>query len=138
MKGSLALLEEIRLYISHENELACVENGDSYTARFPTDGSFQNIRIPFKAFRRTEEAVGEAVQQLDPRAIRSISLRVDLKSQPQVKRTKKATKDLPSLSDSSTQGAFRLELNRIHVCSCSLWLRSSLAIHLLLRLAQHV
>ena len=103
--------------------LAVAETGDSFTARFQTTGHFQNIRIPYKAFRPTEETVGEAAQSLDPRLIKSLSLRVDLKGQPQVKKSRKPTqKDLSSLSD-STQGAFKLELNRIHVSNC--WLYST-------------
>ena len=83
-------------------------------ARFGTNGHFQNIRIPFSAFRRVDSAIGEAPQQLDPKTVRNLALSFENRSR---QATKPRGNDLAGLSSQADRD-FLVELNRINV-GCS-------------------
>lgn len=80
--------------------------------RFTTTGSFQNVRIPYSAFRRMDDGLGAAPQRLDPAAVRKLAICFENRSR-QAKAARN-TRDLESLS-SRADREFKLELNRIHV-----------------------
>ena len=82
-------------------------------ARFNTTTHFQNIRLPFNAFRKMEGPTGEGPQVLDPAAVRKLAIRFDNRGRPP---KKVASNDLTGLSDRGDRD-FSLEINRINVSS---------------------
>ena len=100
-------------------------------ARFNTTTHFQNIRLPFNAFRRMEgPPAGEGPQVLDPAAVRKLAVRFDNRGRPPKKVT---SNDLTGLSDRNDRD-FSLEINRINVSPillycCWLWLLSACMQH---------
>lgn len=90
---------------------SCSGTGENWMARFGTNGHFQNIRIPFSAFRRLDSAIAEAPQQLDPTAIRRLALSFENRSR---QSTKSRGNDLAGLSSQADRD-FLVELNRVHV-----------------------
>lgn len=92
------------------------ENGDSYISRFSTNGSFQNVRIPYNAFRKNEGASEEAPQQMLPEDIRSLAVMAEYRAR-SAKRSE--ARDLDSMMDRSDR-EFKLEINRIHVSTLEL------------------
>ena len=94
----------------------CAESGDTYTARFSTNNyAFQNIRVPYNAFRRNEGASEDAPYQLRPQDIRKMGIMAEYRS-----RAPRMTemRDLESMTDRSDR-QFKLEINRIHVSHSS-------------------
>ena len=80
-------------------------------ARFSTNNAFQNVRIPYSAFRKTEGASEDAPQRVRPEDIRQVGLLAEFRNRP----SKQAeARDLDSLTDRSDR-EFKLEINRIHV-----------------------
>lgn len=80
-------------------------------ARFGTNNHFQNVRIPFSAFRRMDSAAREGRLQLDPRDVRMLSVSFENRGRPS---SNSRGKDLGMLSSRSDR-EFCLELNRIMV-----------------------
>ena len=80
-------------------------------ARFTTNNTFQNVRIPYSAFRKNESSSEEAPQILRPQDMRKLGVLAEYRNKPS-----KALEngDLASLTDRSDK-QFKLEINRIHV-----------------------
>lgn len=82
--------------------------------RFTTTGSFQNVRIPYSAFRKMDDGMGVGPQRLNPAAVRKLAIIFDNRSRQSKLARTRDTRDLDSLS-SRADREFKLELNRIHV-----------------------
>ena len=91
--------------------LLSADKGDTYVARFNTNSAFQNVRIPFSAFRKNESSSEEAPQILRPQDMRKLGILAEYRNRPN-----KALEngDISSLTDRSDK-QFKLEINRIHV-----------------------
>lgn len=92
------------------------ESGDTYMARFQTTGKFQNVRIPYNAFRKVGSQEEGPAQQMRPEEIRKLALVVENRT----RQSRKDSREKPrrdyaaELLSGAENNKFALELNRIH------------------------
>jgi hypothetical protein len=86
-------------------------------ARFQTTGKFQNVRIPYNAFRKVGSQEEGPAQQMRPEEIRKLALVVENRT----RQSRKDSREKPrrdyaaELLSGAENNKFALELNRIHV-----------------------